>query len=207
MVADGEHLSCIAEENGFGSFERIFDAEENSELKEIRPNAHQLVVGDIFILPDKQVEVRAAPLDQTTLISIKKQELFVRLKVLDYLGEPIANEAGVLRLRTKELPVTTDADGFFQVAVPRSTRRAELTIAGLTFQLRVGALQPSSEVEGVRARLMNLGCWAGQSEPEDIGNEGEFSLGIELFQEDAGLPVDGKISDDLATKLVESHGQ
>lgn len=207
MVAEGEHLSSIAEETGFGSFERIFNDEQNSELKEIRPNAHQLVPGDVFILPLKEVETRRAPLDQETRITIKKQKLLLRLKVLDYFGEPVVNQQGVLRLRAKELSVTTDADGFLQVDIPRSTRRAELSIADFTFQLRVGALQPSSEFEGVRGRLTNLGCWSGQSELEDVGNEGEFSLGVELFQEEAGLKVDGKLSDELVSKLVEKHGQ
>lgn len=206
-VSAGEHLSQIAEENGFGSIDTITAAPENAELFAARPDPHQLAPGDVLTLPEKTTQAVSLPVDASHRLTVKRQQLLLRLKILDYTGEPVAGESGTLVAGDAKLDVTTDADGLLEATVPRTTRTAELELAGVKYELEVGGLLPSSSVDGVRARLNNMGYWTGVVGDDDSGEETEFRLGIELFQDENDLTVDGVLSDECKAKVVEVHGQ
>jgi|GEM_PF-6539390 len=207
LVGNGEHISLIAEEFGFARFESILEAQENASLRSARTNPHQLVPDDLLVIPDRESHAVDVPIDATSRIVIQRQRLFLRIKVLDLFGEPVASAGGRLETETVTIRVATDSEGLLHVQIPRNTKQAELRINDLVFTILVGSLQPESFTEGIRARLINLGCWAGQPQIDDVGTEGEFALGIELMQDELGLPVDGLVSSSFANQLLSKHGQ
>jgi hypothetical protein len=207
LVGNGDHISLIAEEFGFAHFETILEAEENSSLRAARTNPHQLVPDDLLFIPQQEPHPVDVPVDRTFRVVIQRQRLSLRLKVLDLFGEPVASASGTLKAQDQTIPVDTDDDGFLEVQIPRTTKQVELRINDLLFTILVGALQPESFTEGIRARLINLGCWAGQPQLDDVGTEGEFTLGIELMQDELGVPVDGQLSPSFVEQLLNKHGQ
>jgi len=207
LVEDGEHISLIAEEFGFARFETILEAPENATLKKRRKNPHQLVPDDLLVIPEQESKSEDVPVDSSIRIVVQRQPVFLRVRVLDVFGNAVASSEGTIETERGSVAVTSDNDGIVRAQIPRATKRARLKIGGLSFQILVGALQPADFLEGVRARLINLGHWAGQSQVDDAGGEGEFKLGVELFQDAAGLPVDGVLTSELADKVTETHGQ
>lgn len=207
IVGQGEHISQIAEEAGYGSIEPILEAEQNSDLFARRPNPHQLVPGDVLLLPTKEPQPVTVPVDQVARIVLRRERVRLRVKVLDYFGEPVAGETGRLTTDQDDVDVTTDAGGLLDVPIARVTLTAKLQIGGMLFHLQVGSLQPIDEVNGVRARLNNLGFWSGEQTGFDVGSEGDFKLGIELFQEELGDKPDGILTDALRGKVLAEHGQ
>jgi len=207
IVGLGEHISQIADEAGYGGIDAILEAEENSDLFARRRNPHQLVPGDVLLLPTKEPRPVTVPVDQVARVVLRRERLRLRVKVLDYFGEPVVEETGRLTTDVDDVDVSTDADGLLDVAIARVTLAAKLQIAGMRFQLEVGSLQPIDEVNGVRARLNNLGFWSGEQTGPDVGTEGDFKLGVELFQEEQGDKPDGILTDDLRNKLLAQHGQ
>jgi hypothetical protein len=207
LVGNGDHISLIAEEFGFARFETILEAQENASLRSARTNPHQLVPDDLLFIPDRESHAADVPIDATSRVVIQRQRLFLRVKVVDLFGAPVASASGRLETETVTIRVATDSEGLLHVQIPRNTKQAELRINDLVFTILVGSLQPESFSEGIRARLINLGCWAGQPQVDDAGNEGEFKLGVELIQDELGLPVDGQLSPSLVEKLRTKHGQ
>jgi len=206
-VGPGDHLAQIAEENGYGRIDTIVNAQENADLFARRPNPHQLVPGDVLLLPTKATGSVTVPVDQSAEVVVQREPLLLRVKAFDYFGKPIANETGTLTIGDNELAASSDGDGLVEVTVPRVTKRAELRLADFVFVLEVGSLEPVDELAGARARLNNLGFWSGEATGPDIGHEGELSLGVQLFQEELGVPADGRLTDELRAKLREKHGQ
>ena len=50
----GDHVSRIADENGFGSWETLWDHPDNAELKAKRKNPNVLAEGDEVAIPEKK---------------------------------------------------------------------------------------------------------------------------------------------------------
>lgn len=200
-VQAGDHISWIAEKHGFSSYHTIWDDPANTGLRAVRPNPHQLVPGDEIVIPDKTYANLPLASDREHQITVRRDVLRLRLLLADVFGLPIANASGNLEVGGSSVPVTTDGNGLLSTVIPRDAREGVLEIAGWTFRIAIGALQPKSESEGQTARLSNLGLWRGI--PGDYDDPEAQSLGLELLQHrrgqvPAGAPRLAAAADDLA---------
>jgi peptidoglycan hydrolase-like protein with peptidoglycan-binding domain len=64
-------------------------------------------------------------------------------------------------------------------------------------------MAPIDTVEGVKARLKNLGLYAG---PVDGAPDDELTDAIGTFQRSQGMPVTGTLDAPLRDALVAAHG-
>jgi hypothetical protein len=179
-VADGEHLSAIAEPQ-FGNFETVWNAPENRSLREARDDPHQLLPGDEVVLPKKRPKRHVKAAGDAYTFTVHVEKLKLRLKVFDLWGRPIAGKSGELVVDGKtKVAVSTDGDGLLTADVAHDCRTATLTIEKHELCLDIGALAPFSERSGQAQRLSNLGHWMGDaSDPYDPDS---CVLAIELFQ-------------------------
>ena len=202
----GEHLAAIAAKYGFLLHKSVWNAGENADLRAAREDPFQLVPNDEVAIPEKQAKSMARPTHQAHWFTARTEILKLRLRVLDLFGEPFRNSPGVLKIGGTETAVTSDGDGCFEATIPRTTMSATLAVGEVVFHLDVGALEPASEPTGMRARLGNMGCWAGDIDDTDPIEEYQTEGAIELYQDDHELPVTGEASDALGQQLEEDHG-
>jgi hypothetical protein len=101
---------------------------------------------------------------------------------------------------------TTDGDGVLRVFIPPDASSGKLTIGPdeQVYELDFGKLQPIDTIEGVQARLNNLGypCGPANGEMND-----ETRTALERFQRRFLLEPTGEIDDATREKLVEVHDE
>ena len=103
---------------------------------------------------------------------------------------------------------TTDAEGKIKVNIPPNAKSGKLTLEPgtpneQTLPIRLGFLDPITEISGVKQRLTNLGfaCNDGTAEATPALR---FALGA--FQQKNGLDVTRTIDEATRNKLKELHG-
>ncbi len=179
IVRQGEHISGIAEEEGFGDFHIIWDRPENAALSASR-DPHILFPGDEIFIPDRSDKSEVEPTTQVHFFDVKIPKLFLRIRVHDPNNRPIAAAPCDLGLEGKDtISKDTDKDGLVvpEEQIPRRQKKAELRVHFqhqpvkktdppppeeiLKFDLRIGSLNPKTKLSGQQARLNNLGYFAG----------------------------------------------
>jgi N-acetylmuramoyl-L-alanine amidase len=176
-VEEGECLASIAWKYGFANHRTIFDDPQNANLKEKRPNPNVLYPGDRVFIPDKQQKEEPCGTGQQHHFQVDRQQTFLRLRLIDSLGEVFAKKKYILQVgakysdgtREKSYEGTTDELGELKHQIPPDSKHGELKIlckeeeaqeVWCTFQLRIGSLHPLEYVSGAEARLNNLGFFA-----------------------------------------------
>jgi len=131
------------------------------------------------------------------------------LRLLDHRDEPFVDTPYELDLGHETERGKTDGDGKLEINVPLSTKKAALTLrldeddadASYTWQLKVGYLDPISEVSGVQARLHNLGYPCGPIN----GICGELTdEALRDFQAKCGIEDDDPFSDATVAALEDA---
>jgi peptidoglycan hydrolase-like protein with peptidoglycan-binding domain len=69
--------------------------------------------------------------------------------------------------------------------------------------LKLGNLNPISQVSGLKARLANLGLYKG---PNDENLDAATKQAISAFQKKKGLPVTGIADDATNAQINKTHG-
>lgn len=121
--------------------------------------------------------------------------------------EPRSEVPFVLSIDGRIHQGTTDADGWVRVSIPPDAREGELTVEPGTpdefrLPLRLGALNPSDSVSGVKQRLANLGFGCGETGEEVTP---EFGAALRAFQETYGLDVTGELDDATRQRIRDAH--
>ncbi len=114
----------------------------------------------------------------------------------------------VLKIDGQLIEGRTDADGFVECDIPPDAKKGKLILEPgtpdeLELPVRLGHLDPITEVSGVKERLANLGFECG--DPDDSLSP-ELVAAVKTFQEDHGLTVTGEIDGETRDKLEEVHG-
>jgi hypothetical protein len=193
IVKQGEHLSGIAAENGFGDFHVIWDHPSNAALKAKR-DPHVLFPGDKLFIPDRQEKTEQRPTTQVHLFEVFLLPLFLRLRVLDIDAKPVVSTPCLLGLEEAELQSkTTDGKAIVEEEIEKLVKNGELhierkkkppkkdaaaEIEKIKFDLKIGSLNPHTTLSGQQARLNNLGYFAGFT----VNDHAQFSWAIEEFQ-------------------------
>ena len=202
-VESGECMTSIADQHGF-FWETLWELPENAELREKRKDPNTLVPGDSVYIPDlreKEVERKTG---RTWRFRRKGIPAQVRLQLFN--GEaPRANEEYEFEVEGRDKQEgKTDSDGVLVVYVPPSALTGKLTIGpdNQVYEFDFGKLQPIDTVEGVQARLNNLGYACGEVNGE---MNDETKAAIEQFQRRFRLDPTGEADEATQAKLFEIH--
>jgi hypothetical protein len=209
-VVQGEYLSMIAAEYGFHDYTVIWDHPNNAQLKEQRKNPNVLLPGDNLFIPDKEQKQETGATSRRHTFEVKQEKLKLRLVLEDIYEKPIANAACTLFVEQQAFHVTTDGHGRIEQEIPLSSQKGMLIIQSdqtpfedESLAIKIGHLDPIDSVSGQRARLNNLGYFAGSS---DDPSDPAFVSAAEEFQCDHGLTVDGEIGPQTQAQLKQVHG-
>jgi hypothetical protein len=200
-----DSLPRIAAEHGFSDYHTIWLLPENAELRQRRPNPNVLLAGDQVFITDREDKTVTAATGGRYRYVLKGQATRLRIRLLDATGVPLASAAVQLTVDGKQAAVTTDGDGVLDQVVPPGAPEAVIEsdrIARLV--VHIGGLDPVEESSGLMMRLYNLGYLPGIDE-RDVDDQ-ELRFGIQLFQADHQLPLDGEVTDALRAKVKEAHG-
>lgn len=121
---------------------------------------------------------------------------------------PCANIPYSIDIDGKLSDGTTDSDGYIDIPLIPNAKRAIIrmnlgTEKENVLEVKLGHLDPISEIAGVKKRLQNLTFDCGDQSDED---NSELSSAIEAFQEQQGMEINGILSDEVRAKLQTIHG-
>jgi putative peptidoglycan binding protein len=204
-VAQGEHLTGIAEKYGFRDFRTIWDHPDNAKLKGERVNPHVLHPGDTLVIPEKMKKNLSGATDKEHRFRVTSKPLMLRIALKDFDNEPIANMPCVLTVAGTTYNLTSAADGIIETRIPKGAREGVLKVPDLDIEhpLKIGFLDPHVENSGWQARLVNLGYYPGAVGDSD---DEQMRHAIEEFQCDHALKVTGELDDATRAKLKQAHG-
>jgi len=200
VVKQGDCISSIAKDTGH-FWETIWNDPANAELKEVRKNPNVLLAHDRLTLPDKEQKQETGQTEMRHRFCRRGEPSWLRLRLTE-CGEPRANQDYALIIDGKERTGTTDVRGRLNEAIPGNARTAILRIGKEEYRLKLGSVDPITEIKGVQTRLNNLGFNCG---PVD-GILGPKTRGaLKAFQRRMELPVSGKIDDATRKALEDEH--
>ncbi len=221
-VEPGETISSIARDNNFANYLTIWNDPGNDGLRTIRHDPHILEVGDSVFIPDLPENVTHGSDTQRHVFALESPALLLNLQLQDLNGKPIAAQECVLQVDAKDkngreatedtFELTTDKDGKLSQEILDDAEIAELTVGDDRFVIFIGLLGPIGSNEGMRARLNNLGYFAGLENDTDTE---QLRWALEEFQHDHAIsPPNGDVDDPrnaaklraTQKKLGEIHG-
>ena len=231
-VKQGEHLSHIAALYGFSDYKAIWDFGENSELRKKRKDPHILAPGDVVAIPDPRKKTVTKPAGTSHRFKLATVVLKLRVKMIDRWDHPLHDAPCWFRIDdtddqgNRKAPIAvyklTDPTGLFEFPVTRTAVEGELEVQPSAekepvrqkekFDLFVGGLEPVTTDRGLRARLNNLGYFAGLTDGWEDREQLRWAL--EEFQFDNGIEPNGDLDDDknkpniraTRIKLTQVHG-
>ena len=209
-VAQGDHLSKIAKDNGFTDYTIIWDHPNNADLKKKRQNPNVLFPGDEVFIPDMEQKQESGATDKKHSFTVGKKTLKLRLVLEDAYEKPIANAQCALLVDGQVYQLTSDGNGKIEQEIPLDAKEGTLTIRGdqtpyanEVISIKIGHLDPVDEISGQVGRLNNLGYAAG---PLDGSDDDAFDSAVQEFQCDNGLKVDGICGPQTQSKLKQVYG-
>jgi hypothetical protein len=216
IVQPGEHVSRIAKQYGFTDYRTIWEHGPNAELRRKRDNPNVLFPGDRLLVPERALKEEPRPTDQRHRFQVRRPRLRLRLVLQDLARKPIAGARCELRVEGAVDQLTTDGEGLLQRDIAPDAEDGRLEVKApasaseampLPMPVRIGHLHPVDEVSGQKARLNNLGYFAGPFEGRsEADNKELFLSAVEEFQCDHDLVVDGKCGPRTQAKLKQVHG-
>lgn len=207
-VIDGECVAKLAARFGF-SADTVWNLPDNAALKARRKDMNILAPGDALVIPARRSLWIEASTAKRYALRQKggAQTLNIRFLFgtrpranLDYLLKIACDDGAIMADQAGK----TDADGFVKATVPPATISAEITL--LDGPLRevhsfaVGAVRPIDTLEGVQARLRNLGY---DCADEDASSGPMTGAALRAFQQDHQLAVSGEIDDATRATLQD----
>jgi hypothetical protein len=198
----GDCLSSIASKFGF-LWQTLWNLPENAELKRVRKDPNVLLPGDRVTIPDLRLKQEPADTDKRHCYIKLGEPAKLRMRFLED-GEPLSGEKYTLMIDGEVRFGTLDQNGQLVESIPP---RADLVRLSIDNQdpvtLKLGTVDPITEISGVQGRLNNLGYFLGNVD-NIVGPKTREAL--RRFQQACGLPVTGKPNQATRDKLVHVHG-
>lgn len=177
VVAQGDHLSALAEESGFANFRTILDRPENSALKQLR-DPHTLFPGDKVFIPDATQRTERRATNAVHPFQADVPKLFLRVRLLDVDGEALKSTPCDLTVPPDPAASAeaTNGNGLLEKRIGREREQrgravahgkvttpspGGSTVRDIAYELVIGNLNPHVKLTGQQARLSNLGYFAG----------------------------------------------
>ncbi len=203
IVQQGECISSIAEFYGFFP-ETLWEHKANKDLKEKRKDPNILMSGDEVRVPDLRQKEEAATIGKQ--YTVKTKGVPERLVIQFVIGgEPRAKEAYLLTVDGVPHKGITDKDGVVDVWVPPKAVHGKLVFldSGAEYDIRLGYMDPITEISGIQGRLQNLGYYFG---PVDGKPNQSLEDGILCFQNEYDLKPTAELNDRTREKILKVHG-
>ena len=205
VVQQGDCVSSIAAEHGLLP-ETIWNDPANADLKKKRDNGNILYPGDVITIPDIRIREETRPTTQRHVFKRKGVPEKFKIILLDDRDLPRKGLKYVLVIDGERREGTTKGDGSIEEPISPKAQSGMLTIYdGAHVEqhpLKLGHLDPLTEVSGVQMRLSNLGY--------DCPTDGELNdatvEAILAFQQEHTLEPTGKITDEMRSKLKQAYG-
>lgn len=199
---EGEWIGSIAAAKGHYSWKTLWNHAKNASLR-ARRDPNLLVPDDRIWIPP--VDVRGESTFTAKLhklvVSSPKNKLIIRFtRIARYVNAfgPIRVTLKVGR-SSKSGALNKDGDQIV-VSLPLDATDATLTINGASTKLHIGKLRPLARMDGMQARLTNLG-W----DVSKIDKDGTRP-GVKGFQGFYKIKVDGVIGGQTRGKAKQVYG-
>lgn len=206
VVRSGECTSSIARESGH-FWETIWSDGANTTLREARKDPNVLLPGDRIAVPPIRPKSETGATQMRHRFVRRGEPAFLRLTLMED-DQPRANEPFVLMLDNgDEFRGTTDPAGKLVAPIPGNARSGRLLVGPEgqqeEFPVKLGHVDPISELSGVQCRLNNLGFGCGPA-------DGQFGpathSALARFQEANEMNGTGELDEQTRAKLLEVHG-
>lgn len=202
-VALGESVSKIAADNKLADFREIWNHPSNRQFANTRdPNL--LYPGDELFVPEQRQKDLIAATGMTHQFRKKVPKNKIRLKMLDGNMNPIVEADYTLTVGDDTFTGKTDDQGQIIHDMAVAVDSGSLEFGGRTIDLEIGSLAPLDKVEGIQARLQNLG-YAVEAVNGDDSTDA-YKDAVKAFQADHKLAVDGIVGPQTRGKLEDIYG-
>lgn len=205
-VKQGDCISSIAARAGL-LWQTVWEHPQNAELRERRKDPNMLFHGDILAVPKKRVKHVSRPTEAehafVKLVTPAKLKLRLR-----HEGAPRAAAPYFCSTDGKLRNGKTDADGYLMLFIPPNAATGKLFVQNENgeiedeYVLRLGHLDPLSEIEGVQKRLRNLAF--------DCAVTGELDeqtkAAVAAFRAQHQMSAGEEIDENFTAKLKLTHG-
>lgn len=210
VVRQGDHLARLAYIHGFDAAE-VWNHERNAELRAMGRTPEILAPGDVLYLPLKPKE----GLSFSAFTSNRYRAQVPKVKVAMVFKDAdrvLANEPyeihglGTDGSSGQGETRSTDGQGKVELELPVTTREVTIVFPNqnVAYEVRVGDMDPVTEIMGIQKRLENLGYFP---RTEDNGAEAAYMSGaVSAFQKRHGLSPTGTIDEKTSQLLKDEHG-
>lgn len=199
----GECISSIAEQAGF-FWNTLWDHAANADLKELREDPNTLMPGDIVHIPD--LREKEEPAETGAFHRFKKRGIPAQIRLQMFDGEEYRDNQDYEFIvdNTQRHSGKTDDEGVLKISISPLAKAGKLIIGEdkKEYEFDFGRLPPDDTLEGVKARMQNLGFYFGEidNELDDVTRDALLAFQRRFDLEETGEP-------DQATrdKLDEMH--
>lgn len=209
-VERGQTIIDIAGKYGFRNWEPIWQDSANDSLRSKRDSPFLLAEGDQLSIPDKKPKEFSCQTNLRHSFRVRNLKELFRTRLLDSGGQPLPGRKYEFTAAGKTKSGTSDGDGVLMEEVPVTADKATLKVwmipgdesSAVSWDVKLGYLEPIDTVHGLKARLNNLGydCDTDKDEMDD-----KTKAALKLFQSDHGLPVTGEADDATKDALRSVH--
>jgi N-acetylmuramoyl-L-alanine amidase len=206
VVQPGDCLTSIAARHGH-FWQTLWELPANAELRAARVDPNVLLPGDRVTIPSIQVKQSECATGRKYVFRRRGVPAFLRLQFF-HGGEPRARVPYTISVDGRELPAgDLDAEGRLCVAIPCNAALARIVVGSGTHAkrhtVRLGRLDPVTELTGLQARLNNLGFMCG---PVDGWPGPRTVAAIRAFRRAQGLEEQGCADAAVRSRLLALHG-
>ena len=201
-VQQGDCVASIAYELGY-DWETVWNRAENQKLKTKRKDPSILYPGDVLFIPERQTKEVGCTTDQRHTFVRKGVPSTIHI-VLTAGDDPVANVDYTMTIDGHLVSGTTDSAGNLVQPIVPNAKHATLWLGPehAEYEIRLGHLDPLAEVEGVQARLNNIGFPCGAVDGV-VGPR--TAAALKRFQKSHGLAETGEIDQNTRHELEAVH--
>jgi N-acetylmuramoyl-L-alanine amidase len=217
-VQPGECLASIAKAAGFSNWKTLYKHESNAELRRKRPDPNLLEPGDEVAIPEATRKSEDASSEVVHRFKRPTQRVRLRIAILNDKWEPSAGRAYALTIDGHEYKGKLDSRGVLEHPKPDEppiavdTQEGILEVEGsgapgdgaVRFKLMIGHLGPHDRTWGVRARLSNVGLFAG---PVNAPPDDKLTAALNVFRRRMNLAPqeDRTVDQETSSRLEKFH--
>ncbi len=205
-VQQGDCIESIAYEHGF-AWETIWNDSHNAALKNNRGDPNALLPGDRLYMRPKREKHSPGATEVHHRFRRRGVPSVLRIRVLDDEDRPRCGEAYLLEIDGKVEKGELDSDGRLTQSIPPNAKSGKLIVGDgesqTEYDLKLGHIDPVSEISGVQGRLNNLGFFCGEA---DGALNPQTRAALMKFQRTHDLTPTGEPDQITQHKLREAHG-
>lgn len=196
-----EDLPAIAALYGFSSWEKVWNIDENKDLRDLRSNPFALRSGDIVYVPEPTSKPKDFSTESTHDVTVKRMWFELKVAFFDGLHKPLKDAS--YDYTRDDLPPeagTTDGEGFATLKVGGHSKIGLVEFKGEggevehIVELKFGEMEPLGTTGATEKMLQNIGYMAG-------GDKASLSAALRRFQTSMGVSPTGEVDAQTLTWL------